>query len=160
MSEVLHGQLEKYVAEVNGKVSVLRKGETLVEVDQTHVKQFISNVVSDLRIRQLSTITGLDLGQNLGIMYHFWRDTDTIHVRTTVPKTQPNAISIVEIVPGAILYEMEIHDMFGVNFSDNPWMDRKLLLPETWPADLAPPLLKTSKPSEIRKRLHLEVEQK
>lgn len=160
MSEVLHGQLEKYVAEVNGKVSVLRKGETLVEVDQTHVKQFISNVVSDLRIRQLSTITGLDLGQNLGIMYHFWRDTDTIHVRTTVPKTQPNAVSIVEIVPGAILYEMEIHDMFGVNFDGNPWMDRKLLLPETWPADLAPPLLKTSKPSEIRKRLHLEVEQK
>ena len=160
MSEVLHRQLEKYAAAVNGKVSVLRKGETVVEVDQAHVKQFISNVVSDLRIRQLSTITGLDLGQNLGIMYHFWRDRDTVHVRTLVPKSQPNAVSIVEIVPGAILYEMEIHDMFGVNFDGNPWMDRKLLLPETWPADLAPPLLKTSKPSEIRKRLHLEVEQK
>ena len=160
MSEVLHGQLEKYAKETSGKVSVLRKGETLVEVDQAHVKQFISNIVSDLRIRQLSTITGLDLGQNLGIMYHFWRDKDTVHVRTTVPKAQPNAVSIVEIVPGAILYEMEIHDMFGVNFDGNPWMDRKLLLPETWPADLAPPLLKTSKPAEIRKRLHLEVEQK
>jgi len=160
MSEVLHGQLEKYAKEVSGKVSVLRKGETLVEVDQAHVKQFISNIVSDLRMRQLSTITGLDLGPNLGIMYHFWRDRDTVNVRTTVPKTQPNAVSIVEIVPGAILYEMEIHDMFGVNFDGNPWMDRKLLLPETWPADLAPPLLKTSKPAEIRKRLHLEVEQK
>jgi NADH:ubiquinone oxidoreductase subunit C len=160
MSEVLHRQLEKYATEANGKVSVLRKGETVVEVDQPHVKQFISNVVNDLKIRQLSTITGLDLGQNLGIMYHFWRDRDTVHVRTMVPKTQPNAVSIVEIIPGAILYEMEIHDMFGVNFDGNPWMDRKLLLPETWPADLAPPLLKTSKPSEIRKRLHLEVEQK
>jgi NADH:ubiquinone oxidoreductase subunit C len=66
----------------------------------------------------------------------------------------------VEIVPGAILYEMEIHDMLGVRFEGNPWMDRKLLLPETWPEDLPPPLLKTSKADEIRRRLHLEVVKK
>jgi len=55
---------------------------------------------------------------------------------------------------------MEIHDMFGVTFTGNPWMDRKLLLPDTWPADLPPPLLKTVKSADIRKRLGLEVEKK
>jgi NADH:ubiquinone oxidoreductase subunit C len=55
---------------------------------------------------------------------------------------------------------MEIHDLFGVTFTGNPWINLKLLLPDNWPADLPPPLLKTTKPAEIRKRLHLEVEQK
>ncbi len=160
MSEVLHRQLQKYAAEAEGKFSIPRKGELIVEVDQGKVKGFISHLVHDLRISHLSTMTGLDLGLNIGIIYHFWRGNELVHVKTSVPKTQPTAVSIVEIVPGAILYEMEIHDMFGANFEGNPWMDRKLLLPETWPSDLPPPLLKNSKPAEIRKRLNLEVERK
>ncbi|MGD0176973.1 MAG: NADH-quinone oxidoreductase subunit C [Candidatus Bathyarchaeia archaeon] len=160
MSEVLFQQLRNYAADANGKFTVLRKGEVTVEIDQKNVKGFISRLVNDLRVRHLSTMTGLDLGQNIGIIYHFSRDKEMIDVKTFVPKTQPTAVSIVDIVPGAILYEMEIHDMFGANFEGNPWMDRKLLLPDTWPADLPPPLLKSSKPNEIRKRLHLEVEGK
>jgi NADH:ubiquinone oxidoreductase subunit C len=160
MSEVLRSRIEKYAADVHAKVSVPRKDEIFIEVDQAQIKKYVSYVVNDLRIRDLSTITGLDLGQNIGIIYHFYRDRVSIQVKTSVPKTQPIAASIVDIVPGAILYEMEIHDMLGVEFPGNPWMDRKLLLPETWPADLPPPLLKTSKPPEIRKRLHLEVESK
>ena len=106
------------------------------------------------------TITGLDLGQNLAITYDFSLEQDTIHVRTFVPKTNPTALSIVDIVPGAILYEMEVHDMFGVEFVGNPWKDRKLLLPEEWPDDLPPPLLKSSKADQIRKRLGLETAKK
>jgi NADH:ubiquinone oxidoreductase subunit C len=66
----------------------------------------------------------------------------------------------VDIIPGAILYEMEIHDMFGLTFTGNPWMDKKLLLPDNWPSDLPPPLLKNTDAAEIRKRLGLEVEKK
>jgi NADH:ubiquinone oxidoreductase subunit C len=55
---------------------------------------------------------------------------------------------------------MEIHDLFGVTFTGNPWINQKLLLPDNWPTDLPPPLLKTSKPVEIRKRLQLEAERK
>lgn len=160
MSEILTGQLQRYAAEAGGKFTALRKGELMIEVEKAKVKEYISHVVNDLHIRHLSTMTGLDLGQNIGIIYHFWRDRDTVHVKTAVSKTDPTTVSIVEIIPGAILYEMEIHDMFGVTFQGNPWMDRKLLLPDTWPADLPPPLLKNVKPADIRKRLHLEVERK
>jgi len=160
VSEVLLQQLKKHAENVNGKFTALRKGEVALEIDQGKVKGFISSLVNDLRVSHLSTMTGLDLGQNIGIIYHFSRDKDMIDVKTFVPKTQPNAVSVVDIIPGAILYEMEIHDMFGANFEGNPWMDRKLLLPDTWPADLSPPLLKNSKPAEIRKRLHLEAESK
>ena len=160
MSENLIEQLQTYAAQSNSKVSVPRKDETFIEVDQEHIKDFISHLVNDLRILHLATMTGLDLGQNIGIVYHFFQDENTINVKSTVPKTQPTALSIVDIIPGAILYEMEIHDLFGVTFTGNPWINQKLLLPDDWPADLPPPLLKTTKPAEIRKRLHLEVERK
>ena len=160
MSESLLGQLQTYAAQSNSKVSVPRKGETFIEVDQDHIKDFISHLVNDFRILHLATITGLDLGENIGIIYHLSQDKDTIYVRSIVPKAKSTAVSIVEVIPGAILYEMEIHDLFGVTFTGNPWINQKLLLPDNWPADLPPPLLKTSKPAEIRKRLQLEVERK
>jgi len=160
MSENLLEQLQTYAAQSNSKVSVARKNETFIEVDQYHIKDFISHLTNDLRIFHLATITGLDLGENIGIIYHFSQDQNTIYVRSAVPKAQSTAVSIVDIIPGAILYEMEIHDLFGVTFTGNPWINQKLLLPDNWPADLPPPLLKTSKPVEIRKRLQLEAERK
>jgi NADH:ubiquinone oxidoreductase subunit C len=160
MSESLLGQLQTYAAQSNSKVSMPRKGETFIEVDQDHIKDFISHLVNDFRILHLATITGLDLGENIGIIYHLSQDKDTICVKSIVPKAKSTAVSIVEVIPGAILYEMEIHDLFGVTFTGNPWINQKLLLPDNWPADLPPPLLKSSKPAEIRKRLQLEVERK
>jgi NADH-quinone oxidoreductase subunit C len=155
MSETLV-QVEKYAEEAGTKVNSLRKNESLVEVSQDHLKAFLTHLVNDVHVRHLMTITGLDLGQNLGITYEFNLERDTIHVRTLVPKTKPDALSIVDIIPGAILYEMELHDMFGIQFLGNPWKDQKLLLPDEWPADLPPPLLKTTKADQIRRRLGLE----
>lgn len=160
MSEIFVQQLGTLATGAGTKLVQLRKQEFMIDVTQENLKKLISQLVNELNVRHLSTITGLDLGQNIGIIYHFSLERETIHVKTLVPKSNPAAISIVEIIPGAILYEMEIHDMLGVTFSGNPWMDRKLLLPDSWPLDLPPPLLKTSKPSEIRKRLQLEVEPK
>ena len=158
MSEVFLRRIESCAADANTKPTQLHEHEILVEVEQEYVKQFVSKVWNDGISRRLSTITGLDLGQRIGIIYHFWQNQDTLHVRTTVQKISPTAVSVIDIIPGAILYEMEIHDLFGVTFVGNPWMDKKLLLPDTWPNDLPPPLLKTSKSPEIRKRLKLEVE--
>jgi len=159
MSENILEQIAKIANETNSKVVTLRKGETVVEVDKDNLRPLITRLVQDLKLRLLTTITGLDLGQEIGIMYHFSHERETIHVRTKVAKTAA-APSIVKIIPGAILYEMEVHDMFGTGFEGNPWNDKKLLLPDNWPSDLPPPLLKSSKPAEIRKRLHLEVEPK
>lgn len=149
-------QLGKYAEEAGAKVTSLRKNESVVEVSQDRLKELLGHLVNDLHVRHLMTITGLDLGQNLAITYDFSLARDTIHVRTLVPKTKPVATSIVEIVPGAILYEMEVHDMFGIDFVGNPWKDQRLLLPDDWPLDLPPPLLKTTKANQIRVRLGLE----
>jgi NADH:ubiquinone oxidoreductase subunit C len=51
---------------------------------------------------------------------------------------------------------MEVHDMFGVKFEGHPWMDRKLLLPDNYPSDLPPPLLKSTSSERIRKAVGIE----
>jgi len=155
MSETL-SQLGKYAEEAGTKVTSLRKNESTVEVSQDRLKAFLAHLVNDVHVRHLMTITGLDLGQTLAVIYNFSLERDTIHVRTLVPKAKPVAASICDIVPGAVLYEMELHDMFGIEFVGNPLKDQKLLLPEEWPADLPPPLLKTTKADQIRRRLGLE----
>jgi len=160
VSEPFIQQIDQLAATVNAKISRPRKGETFVEVDQGKVREFISRLVNEVHVTHLATITGLDLGQNLGVIYHFIREGDWVQVKTLVPKATPATKSIVDIVPGAILYEMEVHDMIGLTFDGNPWINQKLLLPDNWPADLPPPLLKSSKADTIRKRLQLEVERK
>jgi NADH:ubiquinone oxidoreductase subunit C len=160
VSEVFIQRIEQFAADAKAKTSQPRKGEIFIQVDQAEVKEFVSRLVNEARVLHLSAMTGLDLDQNLGIIYHFTYGPGWVHVKTSVPKTAPTIKSIVDVIPGAILYEMEIHDLFGVTFEGNPWIDRKLLLPDNWPADLPPPLLKTSNPADIRKRLQLEATHK
>jgi membrane-bound hydrogenase subunit beta len=109
-----------------------------------------------LGIKHLSTITGQDLGEGIGIDYQFAEPNHIIAIRTIIPKTSLRIESSTTIVPGAILYEMEIHDMLGVVFQGNPWMDRKLLLPDNYPSDMPPPLLKTTSTEKIRKAVGVE----
>jgi NADH:ubiquinone oxidoreductase subunit C len=160
VSEVFIQRIEKLATDTKTRVNKPRRGETFVEVDQNNVRDFISRLIDEVHVLHLSTITGLDLGQNFGVIYHFTYERDWVQVKTFISKTAPTTKSIVDLVPGAILYEMEVHDMFGITFEGNPWINQKLLLPDNWPPDLPPPLLKTSKPAEIRKRLQLEVEKK
>lgn len=80
----------------------------------------------------LSTITGLDAGESFEILYHFASPVTTIHVRTAVPKSDPRVASICSVIPGAVLYEREIQEMFGVVVEGIP-DPRRLNLPDDWP---------------------------
>jgi membrane-bound hydrogenase subunit beta len=80
----------------------------------------------------LATITGLDDKDDYEILYHFGDPNGSLSVRTRIPKTAPRIASITPIIPGAILYEREIQDMFGIIVENIP-DPRPLVLPEDWP---------------------------
>jgi Ni,Fe-hydrogenase III component G len=87
----------------------------------------------ELGITHLSTISGLDLGQSFELLYHFANNCCALTLRTEIPREQPILPSICEIIPGAILYERELQDMFGITVQNIP-DGRPLLLPDDWPA--------------------------
>jgi NADH:ubiquinone oxidoreductase subunit C len=155
-TEDLLPKIEEAFKNLGAQIDISKRGLIILKVALQDLANAIKTIVEQLGISHLSTMTGLDLGENIDVLYHFWKGDLIASVRVSVPKSNKHAPSIVGIVPGAILYEMEVHDMFGVTFDGNPWMDRRLLLPDNYPTDLPPPLLKETKPSEIRKAVGVE----
>jgi len=51
-------------------------------------------------------------------------------LRTSVPRDDPRIKSIVNILPSALVGELEIHDLFGVVFEGNPHIKRPVFAPE------------------------------
>lgn len=89
-------------------------------------------------VTRLITITGVDPGgMDLELLYHFDYDNSVITLRCRVPKDAPSLPSLVPRIPGAALFEREIHDLFGVNFQGHPELS-PLLLPDDWPAGVYP----------------------
>ena len=85
----------------------------------------------------ISAITGLDLGQNLGILYHFRTSNAFITIRAEVPKENPKIATIVDLVPGATFHELEVADLFGVIFEGNT-LSGHFVLTEDWPEGVYP----------------------
>jgi len=120
-------------------------GEDAVEVTNPSVRRIYIRVpagrlvptVTALRdrcgFRYLSTISGLDKGEAFEIIYHFADERVNLNLRTEIPRNDPHIESISPVIPGAILYEREIQEMFGV-VVDNIPDPRPLLMPDGWPA--------------------------
>ena len=124
--------LAKSVAESNGRIFVEVPRESLLEV---------AKILKDEHDGyHISTITVLDSGDNYEIIYHIPAGGKLVNLRVFVPKNDPSVETLTEILPGAILYERELHDIMGINVKNHPDM-RALLLPDSW-GDKGHPLRK------------------
>ena len=81
----------------------------------------------------LSTISGVDKGETFELLYHFADAETNVNVRTEIPRANPHVESVTPAIPGAVLYERELQDMFGI-VVDNLPDPRPLVLPDDWPA--------------------------
>ena len=93
-------------------------------------------------------ITGLDLGQTLGVLYHVRTSNAFLTVRAEVPKENPKIQTITDIIPGAVFHELEVSDLFGVVFEGNP-LPGHFVLSENWPVGIYP-LRKDVKANEVK----------
>ncbi len=96
----------------------------------------------------LTAITGLDLGANIGVLYHVRLSDGFVTVRSDVPKENPSVITITDLIPGATFHEREVADLLRVTFEGHPSPGR-LLLSENWPENIFP-LRKDVKANEVK----------
>ncbi len=148
-------ELGPIATRLGGTVTVGPKTSVL-SVPPEKVIEACSGVSSLPGWYHLSTITGMDLGQEIAILYHFWQGRRFIQVRTQVPKSAPRLKSISGALAAGTLYEAEIQDLLGVAFEGNPFLGKKLLLPDIYPPDAPPPLRKDTDPHKIKKMMELE----
>lgn len=104
-----------------------------VTVDPAGLTALVARMKAELDCWYLSTISGVDKGEVFELLYHFGDTTGSIHVRTQIPKAAPRLPSICGVIPGAVLYEREIQDMFGISVENIP-DPRPLLTSDGWPA--------------------------
>ena len=104
-----------------------------IRPDKTElITQFLRDQ-SALQFDYMSCLSGLDLGENLGVVYHLY---STVHnhkivLRVETPKDRPDINSVAQIWRTADWHEREAYDMFGINFINHPDMSR-ILLPDDW----------------------------
>jgi Ni,Fe-hydrogenase III component G len=147
--------MQAIAAETGGAVSTSKKA-VILTVDRERVPEACAKVSAIPGFYHLSTITALDMGDQIAVMYHFWKDRTFAVVKTMVPKSDAKIPSITAAVPAAVFYEAEVKDLMGVYFPGNPYMKGRFVLPDEYPADAPAPLRKEADPAKIRKMLKLE----
>jgi len=148
-------ELGQLASRLGGTVSAGPK-TTVLSVPADKVVEACNAVSSLPGWYHLTTITGMDVGQDIAILYHFWQGKRFIQVRTQVPKSSPRLQSITGDLAAGTIYEGEIQDVLGVAFEGNPFLGKRLILPDVYPLDAPPPLQKGTDPHKIKKMMELE----
>lgn len=144
-AEAVRAELEVRFPYLAGAVRVQREKRLWVEVDQAHFAEVFETLAKKLGFTVLCTITGLDLGADLGFIYHLARPAGLMaNVKTRAPKG--TAIrSVIALFPGGGIFERELVDLFGASVEGLP-PGARYPLPDDWPEG-EHPLLKDWQPT-------------
>jgi len=126
-------------------VQMKRDRRIFISVPKDDLLKTINILSSELNVQHLSTITARDTGREIEILYHFLLKGVVITVRTACSRDDPTIDTIVNIFPGAVLYERELNDILGVVPKGHPDLKR-LVLPDDWVGGY--PLRKDWKPPQ------------
>ena len=131
-ANALAAELQAKFSFPEGALKVQRATRLWVDVGQDAFPAVFDYLVKTAGFSILCTITGLDLGENLGLIYHLARDGGVMaNVKTRVPKTATMQ-TVTPYFPGAAIYETEVEDLLGARFDGKPAMAR-YPLPDDWP---------------------------
>jgi membrane-bound hydrogenase subunit beta len=130
--------LNKFLKEGLVKATVPRPRRIFVYVKKDALRDAVKHLTKDLEFKHMSTVTGVDLGEKIEVIYHLAHKGSIVaSIRLSVSKKNPSVPTVTDLVPGAVLYEREVHDLFGVDFKGHPDLS-PLMLPEGWPKGVYP----------------------
>lgn len=119
---------------VEARVAAERRIFATTDVDR--YRQALQ-ALKDHGITHLSTITGIDLGDGIAVIYHLDCGGTLLNLKLVVSRESPALRTVTDIFPGAVLYERDLMEMLGVRVKYHP-DPRRLFLPDDWPAGKYP----------------------
>jgi NADH-quinone oxidoreductase subunit C len=130
-------QLGEFIKSIDPALE-LKDGKQFIEVTVPPSKLY--SLARQLREREevlfdfLFCISGVDYGQDLGVVYHL---RSTIYSHVVVIKTRtsdrehPQIDSVSDIWKTADFHEREVFDLLGIKFTNHPDL-RRLFLDSSW----------------------------
>jgi len=113
-------------------VVITRPHRVFVTINRDVILDVVRYLRDNHGLIYISTITGLDAGDHFEMLYHFQLQGTNFTIKAIIPYDDPVIDSITPIIPGAILYERETHDLLGIYPKGHPNPTRQVL-PEDWP---------------------------
>jgi NADH:ubiquinone oxidoreductase subunit C len=121
-----------------GTAEQVRSNRIRIVTTPEKVRNVISRTMEVLGCDRLVTISAVDNGRTLELIYHLIGPHRTVvSVMIDLPRDSPRTVSVSDILPPAGIYERQIHDLFGISFPGHPGL-KKIILNEDWPADEYP----------------------
>lgn len=145
--------LERFI-ETIGKKNVIdskvpKEKRYYVTIKTEKLRDAVTYIKDNEGLFHLSTITGVDYGEERELNYHFNRPNLIFTIKVRVPADKPVVPSITDIINGATIFEREVYDLLGVTPEGHPNLKR-LLMTEEWPEGIFP-LLKKWDVKSLRK---------
>jgi Ni,Fe-hydrogenase III component G len=129
------------------RIRVHRKRRIFASIDAQSFEKVFEFAMRSLDFTILCTITGLDNGATLGLIYHMARiDGITLNIQTEVPKENPVIQTMTKYFPCAEIYERELIDLLGAKV-EGLGEGIRYPLPDNWPKGEYP-LRKDWKPAK------------
>ena len=117
------------------KLSADDAPELIVKVSAGSLQRVAAYLANDgeLGFNSLMCLTGVDLGEELQVVYHLFsiKHKHRITMKVMVPKEAPKIPTVEGIWPTAGWHEREAFDLIGVEFEGHGDL-RRILLPEDW----------------------------
>ncbi len=130
--QAISAELQTRFSLPEGALKVQRARRLWVDVDMAGFPALFDHVVKGMGFNILCTITGLDLGADLGYIYHLAHDCGImVNVKTRSPKGS-TVKSVTPYFPCADLYERELVDLLGARV-EGLGPGPRYPLPEDWP---------------------------
>ena len=131
-------EVKKVIGKNIWKIEIPRPRRIFIIIDKKAFGKTIRYLTKRMGFSHVSTITGVDVGKEIEVIYHLNRDGKIeLSLKVRVAKDKPVLPTVTNIIPGATLYEREVHDLLGVTFEGHPDLS-PLILPEGWSQDVYP----------------------
>ncbi len=96
------------------------------------LRKALSRLITDFDCNFINSISGVDTGASLDVVYHVTVKGAIVSLTVALPKLKPEIESVSDLFPGAALFERELMEMLGVKVLNHPTGGR-LFLPDSFP---------------------------
>lgn len=130
--EILQALVKKF-GFLENKIKIQRPRRISADVEIVDFEKLLTYLVKEARFAILLTITGLDEGEKIAIIYHMASEDGYIfNIKTAIAKEKPLLKTITDIFPNADIYERELEDLLGIKV-EGLAKGNRYPLPDGWP---------------------------
>ena len=112
-------------------------GTSSRKVESNSLHKVIEDLVKGYDYSRIITITAVDTGEKFEIIYYIDIQGSVTSIRVETPRENASIPTVTDLITGALLFEREVSELFGIEFKGHP-EPQHLLLPDDWPDNLNP----------------------